>query len=237
MKTLSTLFIATAFLFQSCGNGIEKTTTEVEAETEIIDKQMEVADTNNIKIPNGYAELMKSPASGKVMGRLLFDFDNDSENDIATIVQHQSEFSAYKLLIFLTTSKKQYEVDLYSTNGFSVYPVPLETSGNMLEFGYFEDGTAAFGRFLKLRYNAKLEKIQVIGYDCGYRASPSEHVDKSYNLLTGKYIVKRTSYEESDKGKTVEFSGKNEYFKNNVFIEDLNLEMIINLDDVGSKYE
>ena len=122
-------------------------------------------------------------------------------------------------------------------NDFSIYPVQIKARKNVIEFGYFEDGTAAFGRFIKLRYNSKKEQIQVIGYDVEYKSSPTEYINKSYNLITGDYIVKRTYYEGSKKINTQKFSGKNDFFKNVVFIENLNEEMIINLDDVGCKYE
>jgi len=239
MKKLITLLII-AFALQSCENKTHKTE---KAEPQ---KKVEVSESKNkektgneafIKIPEDFTELTESPSNGRKMDRLSFYFDDDSLKDIATVVENKSEFSKYKLLIYLTNLKKQYEIDLYSTNDFSIYPVQLEISKNTLQFGYFEDGTSAFGRFIKLRYNPDVKKVQVIGYDSGYRASPSEHIDKSYNLLTGKYIVKRTNYDESDEGKVVEFSGKNDYFKNKVFIENLDVDMLMNLDDVGSKYE
>ena len=77
----------------------------------------------------------------------------------------------------------------------------------------------------------------MIGYDVSYRALPTEHVDKSYNLLTGDYLVKRTTYKASGKTKTESFTGKNERFKNQVFSGNLNGKMLEDLDEVGSKYE
>lgn len=168
---------------------------------------------------------------------MLIHFDNDSLEDEVVIIENDSEVSNFKLLIYVTSLKKQFEVDLISISDFSIYPVPLKTSKNSIQFGYYEDGTAAFGRFIKLRYHTQKERIQVIGYDCKFRASLSLHIDKSYNLLTGKFIVKKTSFNEVEKGEIKEYSGKNEVYKNKLFLENLNVEMLMNLDEVGSKYE
>lgn len=192
---------------------------------------------SQITIPNGFSEVTKSPSNGKKIEKFFMLFDNDSINDTAILAQDKSEFSSYKLLIFLSNKNKTYEINLISLNDFSIYPVQIKARKNVIEFGYFEDGTAAFGRFIKLRYNSKKEQIQVIGYDVEYKSSPTEYINKSYNLITGDYIVKRTYYEGSKKINTQEFSGKNDFFKNVVFIENLDKEMIINLDDVGCKYE
>jgi len=192
---------------------------------------------SQITIPNGFSEVTKSPSNEKKMEKIFMLFDNDSINDTAILAQDKSEFSSYKLLVFLSNKNKTYEINLISLNEFSIYPVQIKARKNVIEFGYFEDGTAAFGRFIKLRYNSKKEQIQVIGYDVEYKSSPTEYINKSYNLITGDYIVKRTYYEGSKKINTQKFSGKNDFFKNVVFIENLNEEMIINLDDVGCKYE
>lgn len=190
-----------------------------------------------VKIPKGYAELTESPASGKKMGKISLVFDDDLVKDEAVIVKNQSSLSNYKLLIYLSSLNKQFEMDLPSTNDFQIYPIPLTLKNKVLQFGYFEDGTSAFGRFIKLRYDAPTKKIKVIGYDSGYRASPTEHIDKSYNLRTGSYVVKRTYYKADGQTKTQSFIGKNDHFKNKVFVDDLDVEMFNNLDDVGGTYE
>jgi hypothetical protein len=189
---------------------------------------------SQIKIPNGFSEVTKSPSNGKKIEKVVLNFDDDNLLDEAVLVEN--EFSNYKLLMYLTSLQKQYEVDLLSTNYAAIYPIPLKTNKNVIQFGYFEDGTATFGRFIKIRFYAETQQIQVIGYDCSYKSSPTSSIEKSYNLLTGKYKVKRINYNEIGKATTEEFSGENNYFKNNVFLESLDLEMFVNLDDVGSKY-
>ncbi|WP_337085147.1 hypothetical protein [Elizabethkingia anophelis] len=188
-----------------------------------------------IKIHKGYSELKESPANGRKIDKVTILFDNDAVKDVLMLVKNEAEFSSYKLLIYLSSFQKQFEVELFSANDFSFYPVQLKPTKNIVQFGYFQDGTATFGRFVTLRFNTTKNKVQVIGYDVDYEASSTEFINKSYNLLTGKYIVKRTELNANGTKKTQEFSGKNNVFKNAVFIEDLNEEMYRNLDDVGSK--
>lgn len=190
-----------------------------------------------IQIPEGYSEMTESPSNGRKIEKIVLHFDMDSINDSAILVENTSEFYKYKLLLFLSSQEKTFEIDLINLNDMSLYPVQITSRKNVIEFGYYEDGTAAFGRFMKLRFNTKKNQIQVIGYDVEYKASLSERINKSYNLVTGKYIVKRTSYDENGKATMQEFPGVNDFFKNKVFIEDLDADMLVNLDDVGSPYE
>ncbi|WP_026976776.1 hypothetical protein [Flavobacterium tegetincola] len=152
-----------------------------------------------VKIPKGYAELEESPASGKKMKKISLIFDDDLKKDEVVIVKNQSELSNYKLLLFLSSLNKKVEIDLPSANDYQIYSIPLTYINNVLQFGYFENGTAVFGRFIKLRYDLSSKKIKVIGYDSGYKVSPTEHIDKSYNLITGSYAVKRTYYKSDGK--------------------------------------
>jgi hypothetical protein len=190
-----------------------------------------------MKIPEEYSEVTQSPSNGNKMEKIVMSFDNDTITDTIVLVEDISEFSKYKLLLFLTSQNKTFEIDLISLNEFSIYPVQIKARKNVIEFGYYEDGTANFGRFIKLRYNTTKNQIQVIGYDIEYKSSPTQYVKKSYNLITGNYIVKKNHYNENGKVNVQEFSGKNNSFKNNVFVENFDKEMILNLDDVGSKYE
>jgi hypothetical protein len=190
-----------------------------------------------LSIPENYSVLTISPANGKKMEQVFIGFDNDALKDTAVLVQNQSENSTYKFILFLTSLNKSFEVDLISLQETNVYPVQIKTQKDVIEFGYYEDGTASFGRFIKVRYNSKHNKIQVIGYDVEYKSSNTERINKSYNLITGKYIVKRINYSENNIVTVQEFPGENDFFKNKVFLENLDATMLVNLDDVGSPYE
>ena len=191
---------------------------------------------SQIKIPKNFSELTESPANGKKIEKIVMDFDHDSINDIAVLVKSEVEFSNYRFLIYLTKLNKQFEVNLNNSD-FSIYPIQLKANKNTIQFGYFEDGTAAFGRFIRIRYNSKRQKVQVIGYDTTYKSSPTEYSNKSYNLITGRYIVTKTIFNTANKTSVNEFKGQNNLYKNKVFIDDLTAKMLENLDHVGNKYE
>lgn len=190
-----------------------------------------------VNIPDGFSEVIESPSNGKKMEQVFLNFDTDNIIDTVLLVENTSEHSKYKVLLYLSSQNKTFEIVLISLNEMSIYPVQIKARKNVIEFGYYEDGTANFGRFIKLRYNALKNQIQIIGYDVSYKSSPTEYISKSYNLITAKYIVKRTYYDDNKIVKVQEFTGTNDFFKNIVFLENLNEETIINLDDVGSPYE
>jgi len=122
------------------------------------------------------------------MDRVIFDMDKDSKNDSATIIESIDEFSKFKLLIYLSNQEKQYEVELFHSEDFAIFPFELKIVKDVLEVSYSEDNST-FKRVLKLRFNDRLKSIQVIGYDSSYRTSEGS-CEKSYNLITGKYEVK-----------------------------------------------
>jgi len=57
--------------------------------------------------------------------------------------------------------------------------------------------------------------MQIIGYDSGYRASANGRIDKTFNLLTGKYIVNKAEFTINDGDKEIvkQFNCKDERFK------------------------
>ncbi|MDB2463170.1 hypothetical protein N9W61_03620 [Algibacter sp.] len=190
-----------------------------------------------LEIPDGYALVTKSPSNGKKIEQVFLDFDNDGLEDTAVLVENILEFSDYKFILYISSLKKTYQVDLINLQEMSVYPIQIKTRNDVVEFGYYEEGTGAFGRFIKLRFNSKINRVQVIGYDVIYRSMPNIHITKSYNLITGKFIIKKTIYDGNGNDNIEEFLGENDVFKNAVFIEHLDAEMIEKLDEVGSNFE
>lgn len=192
---------------------------------------------SQIKIPPNYVKLKSSPSNGRPITMESAFLDNDSVEDTALLVVNENKFSSYKLLIYLTSIKKQFEIELNSTNDFHIYPLQLKVSKNVIEYGYYEDGTSTFGRFIKLRYNSNKKNMQVIGYDVEYKSSMTKRVKKTYNLLTGKYIVTKTEYKFDDSTEIETNVGKNTHFQNKIFINNLTVKTLQNLDEVGSKFE
>ncbi|UUV20483.1 hypothetical protein [Paenimyroides aestuarii] len=188
---------------------------------------------SQILIPNNYKVLEKSPANGRNMEKISIDLDQDNQKDIALIVQNTSEFADYKLLIFLTRLNKTFQLKLINEHDMNIYPVQMKSKKNVLEVGYFLDGTATFGRFFKLRFDEKKLKMRVIGYDSGYKIGMAEHCDKSFNLLTGDYVVK--NQKSIPKNHIKIFKGKKNYPP--IYLEDINIKTLEKLDKIGSEFE
>ena len=70
MKTLTTLLIATAFMFQACGNGTEKTTTEQTAVTE--SEHHSSIETQTVEIPSEFTSLIR-PGEKLELGKTYTD--------------------------------------------------------------------------------------------------------------------------------------------------------------------
>jgi hypothetical protein len=167
--------------------------------------------------------------NGEEYQKVLVDFDNDLQNDTLLFLQNNAELNEYKLLIYLTVLKKYFEIDL----GGGISPVSIKISKNIIEYGYVEHSTSNYCRFIKLRYHAGIKRIQVIGFDTEYTSSPGEITRSSYNLLTGKIVVKRT--ECGPNGEVIkEFSGNNGFYKSKVFTDNLSNKMVSDLDTVGN---
>lgn len=189
--------------------------------------------SQQIIIPEGYVELKKSPTNGRKIETVSFKMDNDSENDLVMIVGHKEDLSKYKILIYLSSLNTQFERQYIDDDWeFEIYPNQLEVKNNVLTFSYFLSA-GAFERILKLRYNEKQKKIQVIGYDSSYRIIDGD-IKKSYNLLTGEYVVTKKTY-ETEEGETAIHQGSRKV--NTVFLNDVNNQLFYKLDEAGSEFE
>ncbi len=171
-----------------------------------------------IKIPNGYTIVTDSPASGKTMGEVSLYFDTDKIKDTAVIVQSDENYE-YALLIYLSSLNKTIHFSLGDRYGgeFSLYPVPLKIRKNVIEYCYFEDGTARFMHRVKLRYNPKKQKVQTIGYDTSERLNPETELQTSMNLLTGKYLIRLFDIEKQT---TKEWARFDKRLQQPIFIEN-----------------
>ncbi|WBX99833.1 hypothetical protein [Chryseobacterium gambrini] len=189
-------------------------------------------------IPKGFSEFTESPANGKEMKRIVADFDKDNKDDVMTVI-YQSKYkedSAIKkyLIIYLSSKKKTFFIDFDLFNG--VYVVPLKYKNDVLDFLIYQDGTCVYGHGLKLRFNQKVKEIQLIGYDYSYRTTTG-HCNKTYNLLTGDYIVTNDYYNwEKDKTEFENFKGNKKRSKS-IFIKDFTFKLFEKLSLIGKEYE
>ncbi|WP_294302570.1 hypothetical protein [uncultured Chryseobacterium sp.] len=192
---------------------------------------------SQFKIPAGFSEFIKSPASGKKMSRIVADFDKDKKDDVMTVIyQTDNELHSGKkyLIIYLTSKNKTFYIDFDLFNG--VFVVPLKYKNQVLEFLVYEEGTGLYGHGLKLRFNKKVKEIQLIGYDYSYR-TPGGHCNKTYNLLTGDYSVVNDFYNLSSRKTEYETFKGTKKIAGSIFVKDFSSNLFENLSTVGRKYE
>ena len=85
-------------------------------------------------------------------------------------------------------------------------------------------------------YNSKHNEIDLIWYDYSNRV-PGGHCNKTYNLLTGKFIVINDYYDmKTNKTKIEKFYGVQKQ-KRKYFVSDFTTELFSNLSQIGSIYE
>lgn len=192
---------------------------------------------SQFKIPEGFSEFTESPSNGNEMRRIVADFDKDRKDDMITVIYQSGHelHSAKKYLIFCLSSKNKtvfIDFDLFD----GVFVIPLKYKNDVLDFLVYQEGTGVYGHGLKLRFNQKMKEIQLIGYDYSYR-TPSGHCNKSYNLLTGDYIVKNDFYNMASRKTEFEnFKGNKKQVKN-IFVKDFSHQLFEKLSFVGKEFE
>jgi len=192
---------------------------------------------SQFKIPKGFSEFKQSPSDRREMKRLIVDFDKDGKDDTITVI-YQSDYELHTakkyLAIYVSSKKKTFYIDFDLFNG--VFAIPLKYKNDVLEFLVYQEGTGVYGHGLKLRFNQKVEEIQVIGYDYSYR-TPSGHCNKTYNLLTGDFTVINDFYNMKTKNTEFENFKGNKRILKSIFIKDLSSDLFANLSLIGEKYE
>lgn len=197
-----------------------------------------VLSAQNGKIPKDFKEFSKSPSNGEAFQRIIFDFDDDNINDFVTVIYNRSydDLRSNKkyLLIYLSTLKKNILVDFDIFN--ATYFTAPKLRNKTISFQMYEEGTGLWGHNIKLRFDKKAKKIQLIGYDFSYR-TPGGHCNKSYNLLTGDFSVVNDFYDMKSKKTRVEkFAGSKRQSKS-IYTNDFNVNFFKNLSEIGSKFE
>lgn len=193
---------------------------------------------SQFKIPKGFSEFTENPITKMGMKRITVDFDQDKKDDVFTIIyQSDKDFYSSKkkyLLIYLSSKNKTYSIDFDIFYG--MYVMPLQYKNNVLSCCIVQEGTGVHAHGLKLRFNRKVEDIQLIGYDYSYRI-PGGHCNKTYNLITGDFTVTNDFYNlKTHKTEFENFKGNKKMIKN-IFMKDFSSNLFDNLSSVGKKYE
>ena len=189
-------------------------------------------------IPINFTEFSYSPSNSENLKRITSDLDNDNIIDYVTVIHNKTyedlRMNKKYLLIHLSKSNKNTLIDFEDFN--AVYFLQPKLKNKTLEFQMYQEGTGVYGHNLKLRYNSKHNEIELIGYDYSYRV-PGGHCNKTYNLLTGKFIVINDYYDmKTNKTKIEKFYGVQKQ-KRKYFVSDFTTELFSNLSQIGSIYE
>lgn len=228
MKVLIYSFIL--ILIVSCGQGNERKLNEPQVKNHIETTKVRLVKS---MIPKDYDELTESPSNGRKMKRLIFDFDLDNKSDTALIAVYQNDFTKCLLIVSLSSNGKTHQLKLRNNPPYHSFPVQLTAKNDVLQVGYFKDGTSNEGRFLKWKYNKKAKDFRLIGYDSGYCIGTSDYCSKSYQLISGDYTVKLQKSLPTEHVET--FSG---IFKlDPIYMKDFNLTVLNRLDQVGNEFE
>lgn len=186
-------------------------------------------------IPKPYTVVHKSIFSTESLEPLENDFDNDLKKDYINIIENRISDNFIenpkKIIIYLSSQNKSILIDFKMFYGVGFHQPKIKNK--TLEFQILQNGTGNYSHTIKLRYNNKYRKIELIGYGLSYKASPvGVYYQKSYNLLTGNYVV--TKY--SNKATPIINKGYKRT-KNKIFVENLTNKIIFELAEIGNEFE
>ena len=188
--------------------------------------------SQQIIIPEQYQKLRESPSNGKEIKTISLKMDDDDFNDFAIIIVDKESNCSYKLLIYISSLNKTFEVEYINDLELGALPLQLKKKKNVLMYSYYTPGTGGNYREIKLRYNKTHKKVQIIGYDFGHKVF-NGHVDNSYNLLTGDYILKKTCYGKINCEPKL-FKGNKKSKK--TFLRDVSIRLFKKLDKIGNDF-
>lgn len=186
------------------------------------------------KVPKGFIEINSSPANGRKIEKIKKDFDLDKKEDVISLVNNQG--NDY-ILIYLSKSNKNILHRLIPCyDDFAIYPLQLEINKNdIVSYGYCCDGTSAFCRKFKIKFDNKKQNFVLFGYDSSYRLS-SGHSEKSINLLTQNYIITNRDYFLSAENPTIE-THKGKCIVKPIEINKIDRKFLDSIDSCGKKFE
>lgn len=225
MISLSILLLFACAL-QSCENKKQK---------EVKNNTTKVQDISQ----NGSTEEWTQDKDEEIAGIVYSKFDNDNLEDKFLLEKNDDEIIQSFLSISLSSLKKDVKINilnnsvLYNNNESAYYQFVRVINDKIcevrVEYANQESVPNMYGErknlieTIKYRFNNKNNKIQIIGYDLTYQKD-TIFITKSFNFITGKYIVMR-----KEKGqKNVTANGWSAEFENNIYTEDWNLSFMQN---------
>ncbi|MGI9649659.1 hypothetical protein [Chryseobacterium sp. RLHN22] len=165
----------------------------------------------------------------ELTGSLYAKFDDDDIDEDFNIIKNNDDIVQSVLSVSLSSEKKDVEINLLNNsvlynNNESYYYTFFNVDNKKvctvtIEYAEQETIPAISGEKknltekIKYRFNNQNRKIQVIGYELSYQKA-SKFITKSFNFITGKFIVTR-----KENGKTSNENGWAEELEN-IYVED-----------------
>lgn len=188
------------------------------------------------EIPKDYEIVTKSNANGRLINQIIKDIDGDNISDVISLARHKKNDIENVIFIFLSSVGKYKKIKLNSNNQHRIFFTRLEFKNGIIEYDFFEDGTATFGRFFKLKYNLKINKLQLINYDSSYRIMYG-HISKEYDLTTGNYKVIEEAARIYDTSKMIKITSEGQQKSKLITISLINEKLYEYLDYIGNEFE
>jgi len=165
----------------------------------------------------------------ELTGSLYAKFDDDDIDEDFNIIKNNDDIVQSVLSVSLSSEKKDVEINLlnnsvlYNNNESDYYTFFNVDNKKVctvtIEYAEQETIPAISGEKknltekIKYRFNNQNRKIQVIDYELSYQKA-SKFITKSFNFITGKFIVTR-----KENGKTSNENGWAEELEN-IYVED-----------------
>ena len=104
------------------------------------------------RIPAGFEKLEESPANGKAMLDIVYDFDNDGQKDYVTIVTETGSELRHHLLIYLSATNRFITKKLICTDeDCYTHTTKTEKQYTQIQLFFGRDRRLRAGYFAKVR--------------------------------------------------------------------------------------
>ncbi|SDQ17126.1 hypothetical protein SAMN05421664_0865 [Chryseobacterium soldanellicola] len=177
---------------------------------------------------------------------LYFD-DDDIKDKVEIISKPDNKILNFKLSVHLSTLNKSIEIPILNNsilynNKYSAYYISDPVIKNkIIEFriDYADHITVPNNsgekknliEKIKIRFNLKSKKIQIIGYDLTYSKENKNKYTKSFNFITGKYYS--SCYFDNDKKETSGWASELQ----NIYIQNWNHDFLNKISLYGNEIE
>ncbi len=207
--------------------------SESEKERVAIFKKAEEA-LKPFKLPRGYTKVTWTNVNGEIIEETVKqDIDGDQIVDVIQVAK--SDKDATKVM-FISLSKRDDLQKIYITDDEYDETTPgVVYRDGVVAYGLSFPGTAHYEMDMELRYNSKINNLQLIRYIASHRTDYG-HISKEYDLITGSYkVTKEEATEDNDTINKNVYKGKQE--TRAITPESIDAGLYFYLGIIGDQYE